>query len=253
MFSTAGLILAPAMLWGWVFYHSHRYKQTRLLLLLLLFAGGFLSGLLALVLNHSIEKYTAFWPGARFPYSEIMGQTFHYFSAGFWMMVGVNEELAKLVILLLLVYSSHHLEEAFDGILYVAVIALGFATIENWFYLEQYGVPVIISRSIITLPAHAFMSVPMGLMVAKSKIHLKEHQNVPHTYYIPMLWILCGWMYSALLHGGYDLLLSLNLEYYAYGLVLMMGLQTALLGREALKRSKLIPQQNFTLDEAGKT
>ena len=67
MFSTAGLILAPAMLWGWVFYHSHRYKQTRLLLLLLLFAGGFLSGLLALVLNHSIEKYTAFWPGARFP------------------------------------------------------------------------------------------------------------------------------------------------------------------------------------------
>ena len=47
MFSTAGLILAPAMLWGWVFYHSHRYKQTRLLLLLVLFAGGFLSGLLA--------------------------------------------------------------------------------------------------------------------------------------------------------------------------------------------------------------
>ena len=44
MFSTDGLILAPAMLWGWVFYHSHRYKQTRLLLLLLLFAGGFLSG-----------------------------------------------------------------------------------------------------------------------------------------------------------------------------------------------------------------
>ena len=56
MFSTAGLILAPAMLWGWVFYHSHRYKQTRLLLLLLLFAGGFLSGLLALVQNHYIEK-----------------------------------------------------------------------------------------------------------------------------------------------------------------------------------------------------
>ena len=51
----------------------------------------------------------------------------------------------------------------------------------------------------------------------------------------------------------HDLLLSLNLEYYAYGLVLMMGLQTALLGREALKRSKLIPQQNFTMDEAGKT
>ena len=60
-------------------------------------------------------------------------------------------------------------------------------------------------------------------------------------------------MYSALLHGGYDLLLSMNLEYYAYGLVLMMGLQTAWLGRAALKRSKLIPQHNFTLNEAGKT
>ena len=51
------------------------------------------------------------------------------------MMVGVNEELAKLVILLLLVYPSRHLEEAFDGILNVAFNALAFATIETWFYL----------------------------------------------------------------------------------------------------------------------
>ena len=244
MLSTAGLILAPALLWVWVFYHSHRYKQTRLMLLLLLFAGGFISGLMALVLNHSTEKYTAFWPGARFPVTEILGQSIPLFSAGFWMMVGVNEELAKLLILLLVVYPSRHLEEPFDGILYAAVIALGFATIENWFYLEQYGVPVIVSRSIVTLPAHAFMSVPMGFLVAKSKIHLQKHQNDPQAYYIPMLWILSGWFYSTLLHGSYDLMLSLNREYLAYGLVLLMALQTGWLGKGALKRSKLLPQRN---------
>ena len=243
MLSIAGLILAPALLWGWVFYHSHRYKQIRLFLLLMLFSGGFVSGLIALVLNHSIEKYTAFWPGASLPITEVFGQSVAPFSAAFWMMVGVNEELAKLLVLLLIVYPKKDLEEPFDGILYAAILALGFAAIENWFYLEQYGIPVIVSRSVITLPAHAFMSVPMGFMVAKSKIHLQRNNNDPHAHYIPMLWILFGWLYSSILHGSYDLLLSMNHEYLAYGLVFLMAFQTLWLGRGALKKSRLLPRK----------
>ena len=241
--SLTGMILAPALLWAWVFYHSQRYKHTHLSLLLVLFIGGFVSGMVALVLNHLVEKYTVFWPGAQQPVEEILGLVLPVYSVGFWWMVGVNEEFAKLVLLLLVVYPSKHLEELFDGILYVAVIALGFATVENWFYLEQYGISVIVPRSVITLPAHAFMSVPMGLFVAKSRIILEQKRNERNAYFIPMLWILVGWLYSTVLHGTFDLLLSLNFVYVSYALVILMGLQCAWFGRRALNNSKLSPLQ----------
>ena len=243
MISLAGLILSPALLWGWIFYHSHRYKQSHLPLLALLFLGGFGAGMLALVLNHSVEKYTVFWPGAQQPIEEILGLAIAVHSAGFWLMVGVNEECAKLAVLLLAVYPSRHLEEPFDGILYAAVIALGFATVENAVYLEQYGTTVVISRSLITLPAHAFMSVPLGYFTAKSKLSLMGRGKTPNAYHVPMLLILAGWCYSAMLHGFYDLFLALNLDHFSYALVVLMMLQGIWFGKKSLKQSKLAPFQ----------
>ena len=241
MLSLTGLILSPALIWAWVFYHSQRYKNSHFPLLLFLFVGGFLSGFLALILNHSVEKYTVFWPGAQLPVVEILGLIVPVYSAGFWWLVGVNEEFAKLLVLLVVIYPSNHLEEAFDGIMYMAVISLGFATVENWFYFQQYGISVVVSRSVITLPAHAFMSVPMGFFVAKSRIILQQKRDESNTSFIPILFILLGWQYSTVLHGSYDLLLSLNFEFASYALVVLMGLQCIWFGMRTLNQSKLSP------------
>ncbi len=242
MLALTGVLVAPAVLWGWVFYHAHRYRKVHLALLTLLFIGGFASGMLALLLNHAVEKFTLFWPGAQQPRLDILGLSVAWHSMGFWMLVGANEELAKLVLLLLAVFPSRRLEDPFDGILYVAVIALGFATVENWFYLEQYGIPVIVTRSFITLPAHAFMSVPMGYCVALSRMRLDDAPAERFAYHRPLMIILMGWFLSMLLHGGYDLLLSLQLDGLAYALILgMVGISTWL-GRKALRASKFAPR-----------
>ncbi len=239
MLPLIGLVLIPGILWGWSFYHAQRYKKIYLPLLFKLFIGGMACGFIALVLNHSIEKYTVFWSDSEFPQLIFLGQKISLYASGFWFMVGVNEEFAKLLVILAVVYPSKHLKETFDGILYMAIIALGFATIENVFYLNQYGLAVVITRTLITLPAHAFMSVPMGYFVAKSRIHLDNDPTSTSRYHQPMILILKGWMISVLLHAGYDFLLSQQLNRAAYTLIFLMGTLTLWLVRLSLHENRL--------------
>lgn len=69
MLSIAGLLIAPGLMWGWLFYRLHRYQRASLRRLAALFVGGMCCGLIALLLNHSVEKYTLFGLEPRKPSS----------------------------------------------------------------------------------------------------------------------------------------------------------------------------------------
>ena len=238
MLPIIGIVLVPGILWGWIFYHAQRYKKVYLPLLLVLFIGGMGCGLLALVLNHAVEKFTLFWPEAPLPKFILLGKPIPLLSTGFWFLVGINEEFAKLLVLLAVVYPSRHLEEPFDGILYAAVVSVGFATMENFFYLDQFGVTVVAVRTIITIPAHAFMSVPMGYFVAKSRIQIDASKENQSKYFLPMITIFQGWIISAFLHGLYDIFITLRMERVAYLQIFLMAGISIWLGRHALRVSK---------------
>ena len=232
----------PALYWIWLFYTSNRYKRSSIKLLVLLFLGGMLCGLLALTLNHIIEKYTIFWSGAQETVFLLdMFPPIPLYRLGFWLMVGFNEEFAKLVVLLLLAYPSRDFQERFDGVLYAAVVALGFATIENAFYIKQYGMSILITRTLITLPTHIFMSAIMGYFMAQSKFALKQASGTEFIYWPSIRLIILGWAIAALLHASYDSLLSLNLNELAYAQLLIMGAVTIYLGRRCLQQSEFAP------------
>ncbi len=75
------------------------------------------------------------------------------------------EELAKLLLLMLLLRHNPYFDEYFDGIVYAVLIGMGFAFVENIGYLAQagaYWMNAGIMRGVISVPGHYAFAVLMG-------------------------------------------------------------------------------------------
>lgn len=194
----------------WLISRRARWHPTHPLMLAALGVGGMLCAWLALVLNLLIEKYTQLWQGAE----NI------WLWGGFWVAgVGLNEELAKMLVLLVMLYPLRSFQSVSQGILGAATVSAGFAATENLIYLERFGPPVLFLRSLLTVPAHVLFSVPMGALLARAGLA----NNTYHIY----AWMLGGLFCAALLHGLYDLLISWpggTLVILAYMQIALMGL-----------------------------
>ncbi len=203
------IALAPAIAMVWFFYARNAYRPERKALVTLLFVMGGVSALGALVLNHLVEKYTLLWAEAPEPLHRVL----------FWIFgMGLNEEFAKMVPLLVLLYPRRDFRTPYQGLLGAATVALGFAAVENLFYLERYGTMTLLIRSILTVPAHAFFTIPMGVMMAYARNAADEWGRYR--------WLLGGLTVSVAFHGVYDVWLSLgssSMEYVAYLQVVLMG------------------------------
>jgi RsiW-degrading membrane proteinase PrsW (M82 family) len=206
----AALAVSPAIALLWFFYARSAYRPERKTLVAALFLGGALCAGLALILNHLIERNTALWAGAPEAAHRAL-----YWIAG----IGLNEELAKMLVLLALLYFRKDFVHPYQGLLGAATVALGFAAVENLVYLERYGTMTLLVRSLFTIPAHAFFTIPMGVAMGYSK----RVADVNAKYG----WLAGGLLVSALLHGMYDIWLSLpseSLNSVAYLQVALMAL-----------------------------
>ena len=84
-----------------------------------------------------------------------------------FLLAAIPEELAKLIMLWLLLRKNPHFDEKFDGIVYAVCIGMGFAGIENVMYLaggieDGSWISIGISRALFSIPAHFLFAVLMG-------------------------------------------------------------------------------------------
>jgi RsiW-degrading membrane proteinase PrsW (M82 family) len=193
--------------------------------------GGLLAGLmclggasagLALVLNHAVEKYSALWSEAPAFHLRVL----------FWVLgIGLNEEFSKLLVLLALAYPRQKFSTPYQGLLTACAAALGFAAVENLVYLERYGTPTLLVRSLLTVPAHAGFTVPLGVCLAYAR---RADELLPK-----YLWLVGGLAAAVTLHGAYNLWLSFDQEWLnriAYVQVVLMLALGGLLVRFELPR-----------------
>ena len=116
-------------------------------------------------------------------------------------LVGPVEELAKLLALVsCYVFIRRELDEPTDGVLYMACVALGFSLIENWHYAayRPAGGMILLVRLAICTPVHIASSAMMGLAF----YHMARTRRA-------LLFLPLSWLYAAVLHGAYDLVLLL--------------------------------------------
>lgn len=124
--------------------------------------------------------------------------------------VGAIEETIKFIpAVIALVFMKRAINEPIDFIKYTLVSSLGFAFVENIEYSLSYGINVLISRSILAVPAHMFFS---ALFVYG--IVLYKYQRARFRAWVIPLFILA----SFVAHGFYDF--SLNIENGVFGILL---------------------------------
>lgn len=84
-----------------------------------------------------------------------------------FLLAAIPEELAKLIMLWLLVRKNPYFDEKFDGIVYAVCIGMGFAGLENVLYLlrgleDGSWIGTGIARAIFSIPGHFLFAVLMG-------------------------------------------------------------------------------------------
>ncbi len=128
-----------------------------------------------------------------------------------YIIAGFVEEYFKRAVVLRYVYNDKSFDERMDGIIYAATAALGFATIENIFYVFAFyddinSVGVL--RAIFAVPAHMLFGVTMGYYISLSKFEdnpIRAEAFMKKALWLPMI-----------LHGTYDMILFTENK-YAYG------------------------------------
>lgn len=116
-----------------------------------------------------------------------------------FVQVAWVEELCKLGVVLLFAWKNPNFNEENDGVVYVGASALGFAMLENIFYVLYFGMGVGILRAVTSIPLHCFSGVLMGYFVGRAKMSVRPRAV--------RLNILKGFLLAYLLHGLYDALL----------------------------------------------
>ena len=133
----------------------------------------------------------------------------------FWYNNFRVSEGLKLSILYFFVYKMKDFNEPIDGIVYGVTASLGFATLENFYYVylladyfETSSMSLAILRSFSAVPAHAVFGVFMGYFFMKY-VFIKKGDNLLFAFVVPFV-----------LHGCYNLFASSNFI-VSLGLVLI--------------------------------
>ena len=115
------------------------------------------------------------------------------------------EEGLKLSILYYFVYKMKDFNEPVDGIVYGVTASLGFATLENIYYVylladhfQTTSMALAVVRSFSAVPAHAVFGIFMGYFFMKYSF-IKKGDNLFFAFIVPFV-----------LHGCYNLFIASN-------------------------------------------
>ncbi|QRG69882.1 glutamic-type intramembrane protease PrsW [Brevibacillus choshinensis] len=79
------------------------------------------------------------------------------------------EEFFKWMVIYFTAYKHVEFDEPYDGIVYAVAVSLGFATLENLFYLIINGLDIAFWRALLPVSSHALFAVWMGYYLGLAK------------------------------------------------------------------------------------
>lgn len=208
--------VAPGLFWLWYFRTRDRLRPEPRYLVqrAFLFGGGaaFAAGLLEAGAFRFLGILAAASTFAR----AIAAAT----------VIAIVEEALKFLVVLQVAYRHAAFDEVLDGIVYAVTASLGFATVENIFYVVEGGLQVGILRAVLSVPAHAFFGALMGIAMGLAKFSPSKER----------LLLFAGFGWAAIAHALYDavLLTETTLALAVVPIVLVLWWRAVTHSRRAL-------------------
>lgn len=182
------LALAPGAAISLYIYLKDKHEREPLGLLLMSFFYGVLSVFVTFLISWPLEMIVLNKQSA----AELFADAF--------FKVALVEEFSKFVFIRFILFRNRNFNEPFDGIVYAAMVGMGFATLENILYVYQYGVPTGILRMFTAVPAHACFAILMGYYLGRAKF--SKEKNLYFT--------LLALISATVFHGLYDYFLFIT-------------------------------------------
>lgn len=158
-----------------------------------------------------------------------------------FLLTGLLEEFSKFLIFIILTRFYKSIKEPRDGMLQAASIAMGFALTENIIYSLQYGIYVLLLRSIITIIGHVSYAVIWGYAWGSV-----GYINGGKTKTIGLLYTLIALIAAAMFHGASNFFLSSLLLWFAL-LLDVLAIALFFIIYQAVKVNS--PYRSFSLQE----
>jgi protease PrsW len=160
------LAVAPAAFWMWWFYRKDRFDPEPRGLVIKIFLLGMLpvlpAGLLEILLLRLQPALT--------------GESLVAIALSNMLVVGPIEELGKYLVVKRWAVRHAAFDEPLDGIVYAAAAALGFAALENFFYLLDNGAWLILIRGPLSTLNHLLFSALWGYALGMASVQTDPHE-----------------------------------------------------------------------------
>ena len=184
--------ILPVVLIGNYIYRKDSSKESGRLLTKLFFSGVG-SFFLTLIITIFVSF---FYPGIFGDESELdlISLFFHVF-----LGIALIEEFSKWIFVYKIGFNNEEFDQVYDMIVYSVFVALGFACIENIFYVFENGFTTGVFRALFAVPGHACDGVFMGYYLSCAKL-FKLNGNLvksKNSLLLSLIVPIC-------LHGFYD-------------------------------------------------
>lgn len=198
--SLAVIAAAPALFWLWYFYRRDRFEPEPAYLIVWMF-------LLGALVTLPVAAVEAILPLSEFFIAVVAAP--------------IIEEGAKCLVVVRFIYRHPQFDEPMDGVVYAVAAALGFASVENIFYITTVTLSsplgeillVYIMRALLSVPGHALFASVWGYALGRMKWDAQRR---------PIL-LLLGLVAAIILHGVFNLLLVSD-PLFAAGMIVFIPL-----------------------------
>ncbi|MBQ8306912.1 MAG: PrsW family intramembrane metalloprotease [Blautia sp.] len=175
-----------------------RIEREPVSLLVKLFLLGVLAAIPAIILEGFAERF----------FAGIASSESAFVFLEMFFGVALVEEGVKYFFLKKGTWKSSAFDYVYDGVVYAVVVSLGFAAIENVFYVMDGGMETALARALTSIPGHCIFGICMGHYYGKAKAaEMEEDFAGKRTNLLKAL------LFPTIIHGFYDYIISIDWDY----------------------------------------